>query len=335
VKQDAILIATMLGILAPALAAQDTQRVVNLTPPGRVELGLGSSLDLVSAPKCDGSGNVYVRPVSHANGDHFLAPIRAVRQDGKVAGTFSLTEAWPDAVGRGVFVDTDGNVYHAAIAPGGAYVVQFAKDGAVKSKTRLQAQEYIDPWHLVVFESGRFLVSGTEGKNQHKPYTAIFERDGKLVTRIYEPEDEDARKSADSGDAQFTNDAATGNRFVDLGDATLGPHGNAYVLHGTSPALVYVTSSKGEVLRKVRIVVDTSDLVFRSIQSHAGQLAIGMARFGRIEVHIMDIEGAPVESYVMDTDRSEVPWLACYDNGEFTFITAGSERTMHLIRAKH
>jgi hypothetical protein len=332
VKAQPALIAMMLGILG--LGAQDPERLVNLKPTNSVELSLGSSLDLVGVPKCDGAGNVYARLVSHASGDYFLAPIRAVRQDGRLAGTFSLTEAWPDAVGRGVFVDAAGDVYHAAIAPGGAYVVEFARDGSVKTKTKLQTRGFLDPWHLVVYQSGRFLVSGTEGKSQRTPYTAIFEGDGKLVKQIYEPEDEDARTKADSGDAEFTQNAETGNRFVDLGDISLGSDGNAYLLHGTSPALVYVISATGDVIRKMRITADSSGLPFRSIQSRAGRLAVGLARFGRIEVRVTDLEGTLVDSYAVDTEKSDVPRLACYGASGFTIITVATEGSVHLVLAK-
>ena len=333
-KAQPALIATMLGILVAALGGQDAERLVNLRPSGSVELSLGSSLDFVGAPKCDGSRNVYARPVSVAGGDYFLAPIRAVSQDGKLEGTFNLTKAWPDAIGRGIFVDADGGLYWAAIAPGGVYVVQFAKDGSVKSKTKLETQGFFDPWHLVVYESGRRLVSGIVGKNQRTPYTAIFESDGKLVKRIYEPEDEDAKKKAEANDTEFTHDAVRGNLFVDHGDISLGSDGNAYLLHGTSPALVYVISPTGELIRKMRIGTNSSGLPFRSIESYAGWLAVGLARFGRIEVHVTNLEGTPIASYAMDTDKSDIPRLACYDARGFTFVTAASGGSAHVVTAK-
>lgn len=331
-KAQPALLTMALGTLA--LGAQDVEHWVNLRPSSSVELRFGDSVDFVGAPKCDGSGNVYARPVSNASGDYLRAPIRAVGQDGKQLGTFSLTDAWPDAVGRGVFVDAEGTLYQATIAPGGAYVVQFATDGSVKSKVKLETQGFLDPWHLVVYESGRFLVSGTAGEGQRTPYAAVFERDGKLVEQIYEQEDEAARKKAESGDTEFTHNSATGNRFVDLGDISLGSDGNAYMLHGTSPALVYVISSKGKVIRKIRIGTDSSGRAFRSIESHGDRLAIGLASFGRIELQLMDFEGTPLESYALDTDKSEVSRFACYDNRGFTFITATSAGSVHLVSAK-
>lgn len=327
-----ILLALVFG-LDPALGAQNAEHLVNLKPSNSVEINLGSSVDFAGASKCDGSGNVYARPVGHSGGDYFLAPIRKIGQDGKIGDAFSLTRLWSDAVGRGFFIDADGDVYQAAIAPGGVYVVQFARDGSVKSKVKLETQGFFDPWHLVVYKSGRFVVSGIEGGNQRTPSTAIFEPDGKLVKRIYEPEDEDARKRAEQGDADFTHNAAIGNRFVDLGDISLGSDGNAYLLHGTSPALVYVISPTGDVIRKLRVGADSSGLSFRSIDSHAGRLAVGLARFGHIEVFVTDLKGTPIADYSMDVDKSDVPRLACYDARGFTFVSVASGGSSHLLLA--
>jgi hypothetical protein len=272
--------------------------------------------------------------VSHGSGDYFLAPIRAVRQNGILAATFKLGAAWPDAVGRGVFVDRDGNVYQAALAPGGVYVVQFDRNGSVESKIKIETQGFLDPWHLVVYQSGRFLLSGTEGKGQRTPYAGIFERDGKLLKRIFEPEDEDARTKAESGDTESTGDADKGNRFVDLGDVSLGADGNAYLLHGTSPPLIYVISQTGEVIRKIRIGSDSAGLAFRSIAPYAGRIALAFAKFGHIEVRVTDLDGAPVNSYQLNIEKSGVPRLACYDEHGFTFITTAPEGSVHLLVAK-
>lgn len=333
-RAQTVVIMGILAIVMPALGAEDAERSVNLKPAGRVELSTTPSLDLVGAPKCDGSGNLYVRLVSDAGSDYFLAPIRAVGRDGKVTGMFSLAETWTNAVGRGVFVKDDGSVYQAVIAPDGVYIVHFAKDRSIRSQTRLETQAFFDPWHVVVFDSGRFLVSGVEGKNRRKPVAAVFEPDGRLVKPIYESEDDDARKRAESGDSVFTHDADTGNRFVDLGDVTLGSDGNAYLLHGTSPALVYVVSPTGDVIRKVKIGGDSSRFAFRDIESHAGRLAVGLAEFGRIEVYVTDLAGVPVATYALDTDKSEVPRLACYDNRGFSLVVRSSGGSVSLVSTK-
>jgi hypothetical protein len=57
----------------------------------------------------------------------------------------------------------------------------FAQDGSVKSKTKRETGTEVDPEHVAVFESGRLLIIGESGENQHTPYTAVFEASGKLA----------------------------------------------------------------------------------------------------------------------------------------------------------
>jgi len=307
-RTKVILLVAVFGV-APALGAQDaaTDSVTSLKASTRVELALGGPSDMVGAVKCDGFGDLYARPVSSAGGDYFLAPIRQVTPEGRLAGEFRLADAWRDAAGRGIFADRRGNIYQAAIAPGGVYVVEFAKDGSVKSKAKLHVETYVDPWHLAVFESGRFLVSGETGKNQRTPYTAVFDADGKLVKRIYEPEDEDARSKAELGDAEFTHNDSRGNNFTRFGDVTLGSDGNVYLLHGASPTLVYVISSAGQVIRKMRIGTADSEIAFRGIKSYASRLAIGLARSGHVEVRVTNLEGSRIGIYTMNNNEADGP----------------------------
>src|SRR5579863_5843049 len=119
-RTKVILLVAVFGV-APALGAQDaaTDSVTSLKASTRVELALGGPSDMVGAVKCDGFGDLYARPVSSAGGDYFLAPIRQVTPEGRVAGEFRLADAWRDAAGRGIFADRRGNIYQAAIAPGG------------------------------------------------------------------------------------------------------------------------------------------------------------------------------------------------------------------------
>jgi len=314
----------------PALRAQDVTAVPNksLKTATRINLPATRPMDMVGAARCDGSGNIYARLANQEGGPdgYLLAPIRQITPAGRMGVIFKVGGTWPEVgAGRGVSVDSNGVVYQAAIAFGGVYVVAFAKDGSVKSKTKLATGEYVDPWHLAVFDSGRFLVSGTAGKDLHTPYVGVFEAEGALVRRIYEPEDEEARKKADLKDSEFTHDNGRGNDFVDRGDATLGPDGNVYLLHGTSSVLLYVISERGEVIRKIRIGANGSGLAFRGISANAGQLAIGLARFGRTEVHITSLDGGLLGSYNLDGNEADVLSLACYYSRGFTFVGTGSK----------
>jgi hypothetical protein len=304
----------------------------------RMPLPIGNFIDVVGEPECDGSGNTYIRPASKKKSDdpeeYLLAPVRQITRDGKLGETFRLVNGSPDSdVGRGIFVDKGGDVYEALIGPGGVYVAHFAKDGSLRSKTKLETSVHLDPWHIVVFPSGRFLLSGESGKDQRSPYAALFDANGQLLKEIFEPEDDLARRRAEGGDAEFTRNSQQGNVFVSRGDVTLGSDGNAYLLHGTSP-LVYVISSEGRVIRKMTIGEADSTLAFRAVKSYEGKLAIALATFGHIEVRVTDLEGKAIENYRWDSDKVDVLGLACYDVRGFTFVTVAARNSPYLINAK-
>lgn len=304
----------------------------------RTPLAIGTFIDMVGEPECDGSGNTYIRPASKEKSadpdEYLLAPVRQITRAGKLGETFRLTNGSQDAgVGRGIFVDKEGDVYEALIAPGGVNVVHFAKDGSLKSKTKLETSAHVDPWHIIVFPSGRFLLGGESGKDQRTPYAAVFEANGQLVKKIFEPEDNFARERAEGGDGEFTRNSQQGNVFVNRGDITLGSDGKAYLLHGTSP-LVYVISPEGNVIRKMTIGEGDSSLAFRAVKSYAGRLAVALATFGRIEVRVTDLEGVPIGNYRWNSDKADVLNLACYDGHGFTFVTVAARNSPYLLNVK-
>ncbi len=242
-----LILACIVGT-GPRLCAQQvaTAPTVNLKPTTKVELPLSRSMQMIEGMKCDAAGNVYGRPLdmsNHSAADESRIPVREFTGEGKPGATFNASGlGLSNALSKHVFVEPDGVVYQlVTLFPANVFVVEFGKDGSVKSKTQLQTGTEVAPWHLVVFRSGRFLLSGEAGKQGRTPYTAVFEP---LVKRIYEPEDEDARGKAEIGDAQFA-DSSIGNSFVNRGDVTLGSDGNAYLMHGASPTVVYAIFPSG------------------------------------------------------------------------------------------
>ena len=67
------------------------------------------------------------------------------------------------------------------------------------------------------------------------PFTAVFAAEGRLVKKIYEPEDEDAQQRAEGGDPRYLMCCGdSGNEFVGLNaDVTSGSDGNVCLLHGS------------------------------------------------------------------------------------------------------
>lgn len=229
---------------------------------------------LVLKGRCDEQGNIYARAIDHEASMQYhattLGPIQVVRPNGSLAGTIKLTDASPsispDLSARDFFVAGDGRVYEAAWsnANRAIYVVEFSSDQTLKGIVRLDA-EFFMPYQIAVFKSGEFLLSGTlanSGGYQHTPFTAVFASDGRVIKRVYETEDEELKQKAERKDPSVESQLTeSGNTAVWHGDVALGSDGNAYLLRATSPALIYVISPKGEVIRKLRVESPSSRLV--------------------------------------------------------------------------
>ena len=118
-----------------------------------------------------------------------------------------------------------------------------------------------------------------------------------------------------------------------LGDVAAGSDSNVYLLRGTTPALVYVISPAGDVVRKLR-VIDAGDpsFVAGDIKSFAGRL-IGFNGPNSL-VMVTDLEGKTIATYTVDRHKPDWPTLACYDSEGLTFVTVYAEKELYLLKAK-
>ena len=204
----------------------------------------------------------------------------------------------------------------------GAYVVSFSGNGTLHGVIKLGR---FSPYQLVVFPSGRFLVSGTQGPQHTVPITAIFESSGKQLKTIYEPEDEEFRKKAAGHDSDyFSVELNYDNRAVWEGDAALGSDGNAYLLRAVSPALIYVISPEGEVLRKLHVESPEFGLRPRSLKAAPGRLAIAFTQehWTMGFTRVVDLRGNVIATYSAD-DKTIYPGLpGCYTPPTFRYVFA-------------
>ena len=310
---------------------------------------------LEGKPACDADGNVYIRPYDAAttrDGKRFSQlPIQEVTPAGALVRDFRVADAFPDGTAMGMSVGPDGRVYEAVMANHYAdvYVAEFARDGSLQAKTKLEVGSALhtayftgDVSHLAVFKSGEFLINGETGSGSRRPYTAVFAADGRLLKEILEPEDEEARQKAALGDADYAPDRV-GNFFSALGDVAAGSDGNAYLLRRTprgSLTLVYVVSPAGEV-RKLRIDAGNSDLVARSIRYYSGRIAIGFdsrTHAHPYQVKIVDPLGNPIAEYSLGSSAAFVGDegldVGCYDANGLTLVPDRIESKSYVLRAR-
>ncbi len=344
-------------IVVPAVSAQQTApSIVDLKIITKADVPFANRSFMTRGAICDGAGNVYVRRLEPGMKDYqerAALPIRKVTPTGNLAGSFRILDAFPNdivgkgvgVVGKGIFVTTDGRLFQTAQVHGDVFVVEFAPDGSVKAKTKLLTGSIMQPWHLGVFKSGEYLLTATTGEDNLIPFTAVFTADGKLKKKIYEPEDEEARQRSSpadwSGGVHVGHGGNGGTDFVSFGDIAAGSDGNMYLLHGTaSPALVYVISPVGDVVRKLRIDIGDSGLVTRSIKSYNGRLAIQFDKWFDIDtrqnlIEVTDLEGNPIAEYRMGTVvGNHSLYLAGYDSQGFTFMPYENDANLYLVKAK-
>lgn len=339
---------------APILCAQQVGRpIVDLKTAIKIEVPMTRRATQSRGAVCDGAGNVYTRQLESGMNDHqqrAALPIRKITPEGSLVGSFRVLDAFAnnltgkgvDVMGKGIFVTTDGRVFQTADVHGDVFVVEFSPEGSVKAKTKLATGLRTQPWLLAVFKSGEYLLTATTGKDNLTPFTAVFAADGRLVKKIYEPEDEEARQKASPADWDSHPIGVIGGAdFVRFGDVAAGSDGNIYLLHGTaSPALVYVISPGGDVVRKLRIDAGDPDLLARSIKFYAGRLAIEFDRWFDFDTHqnlikVTDLEGNSIADYRMrPVVGNHSLYLAGYGSEGFTFMPYENEDKLYLVKAK-
>ncbi len=345
--------AIVLAVTCIALLCSFSQEKAT-TPQGQGESSTMTGLQVTAEAKmtfassiagrarCDSGGNVYFRPTDSETSRKYhptsALPIWKIKPDGSRNASFSIADAAPGLLAIDFFVAADGRVYQAARAglENSVYAISYDRDGSLLSKVKLQSEFFI-PYEIAVFPSGEMLVSGIHGPYNRTPFTAVYRGDGRLVKEIYEPEDEDARRRAEAGEPGFRPDGMdSSNDFVVRGDAALGSDGNVYLLRATSPALIYVISVKGEVIRKLHIGAPGSKLSAERLRAAPGNLAVGFLEKGTNAgmILVTDYQGNPVKTYA-PADKKMYPGLiGCYGTRTFTFLSMEDGDTLHVNTAE-
>ena len=337
--------------LAAMLCAQDSgTQVVSLAPTSIGVMPMSHPASIESAA-CDGAGNIYLRPLGTYTGfneKHYQAPVQKISPQMNVATNVQIADAFPDGEAR-AFSIHNGKVFVLAETRQGLFVVEFAADGSVKAKTKLETDAYVQALHLAVFESGEYLVVGVTGKptvtstgpDLRTPFTGVFAADGRLIKKVYEPEDDEARQRAEGLDPAYNPPgvANSGNLFVYYSaDVTAGSDGNVYLLHGGPSHSIYVISPTGDVLRKFGIDTADPDLKTNSIKFYDGRLAIGLDWRGHVPpglVKVVDLKGNPVADYkIAEVTADSSHLLACYNAAGLTLIPTKLDTTVHLLNVK-
>ena len=328
-------------------AQQDSPPIVSVKASPKGEMSASHSAVIMRA-MCDDAGNVFSRPFHPEKGwEAVRAPLQTFTSGAKATESFSVTDALTGGTESRTFSVQGDRIFVPMMSKKGElYVVEFAQDGSVKARTKLEPGVFVDVFHLAVFKSGEYLIVGLTGTltgttpHLSTPFTAVFAANGRLVKRIYEPEDEEARQRAEASDPKYLLCcSSSGNEFVQYNaDIVSGSDGKVYLLHGTSPPLIYVISPAGDVLRKLQISVSHPDLTANSIKFFNGRLAIGFSWLGKVPrslIKVIDTEGIAVGDYeVIESTGDSDPILACYNSEGVTLLPRWVGTKPYLLTAK-
>ena len=315
----------------PVLGAQDSASPNALHLTGSVKTALTGAV--FNRAACDEAGNFYLRQVPDSGSAALIGrqPLLKIRPDGTLANAFKIADVSPDMTVQDFFVGSESDVYMVASssarsdATNPIYVARFAGNGSLRATTQIASEEKFTPALMAVFKSGEILLSGVQGKRHHIPFTGVFSPSGKLIRKIFEPEDEDLRQRAEAGDQRVLSVSAGGggNAAAELGSAVLASDGNVYVMRATAPVLIYAISPVGDVVRKLHIDTGDQSLVGDGLQSApGGRLAVSLSprAGGGTSVAIIDLKGNPVAMYDM---APGVPFgtFGCYAPPKLTFLS--------------
>ncbi len=299
--------------------------------------------------RCDEDGNLYL------NTDQFgTEGIRKLSRTGKRLTLFNPGSD-PDhlKVSDGVYfsLDGEGNLYQLIFLSDqiDRYIFEYKTEGTLKSKIKLETGFPWVPAAIAPFSSGGYLVTGQEYDRDPSqpmwPVTAVLSSKGTLLREVKLEDDESIRGMAEAGDRRVVSPKnPTSNRAVGFSQMEASVDGNVYLMRWLSPAILYVISPGGEVLR--RFSVDPGDPDYTVMGMHISGNRIAMlfvqAQIRKNLIKVTNLEGHEITSYEeLGANEMSPPQtrlgasLACYthDPEQFIFLESGADDKLQFVIA--
>ncbi len=233
-----------------SLSAQDVPRLqLKVKESLPVPAGIVRSI-ATATPQCDGQGNIYFHPVVPAPADPMSGPLVRISADGQHVVPISLASVpdFPNHTDIQAFaVGLRGEVHILAYKGDDLYLLHFDDEGTFRSDTKVDARFIVS--QLAVFPTGEFLGVGEKIPDKSSdprgaPFTAIFDRNGKLIQEL-----------SFAGDVKPKRDARPEQQgaAISLGEAVPADDGNIYLLRAAEKPLIFVISPAGKVVSKLTL----------------------------------------------------------------------------------
>jgi hypothetical protein len=325
------------------------------SPASTIALHASSTMNVASemggafmnSSKCDADGNLYIR--KYAMDRPLLSPVVKIDPEGKRTALFDPVAFSQLQLDRADAFSPapDGGLYQiasAGILKPQIYVIHFSSDGSPSSPVRLDAD--FEPYQFAPFLSGNLLVSGRQRDLGNKadagrPVTAVFSADGRLLAQLsFEPPPGPAKTSGTSAGkptAKAGADAQKSAPSLDLSDAEVGADGNIYALRRSSPALVYVISPAGKIVRTLKVSAPVASVMPEAFHVSGNRMAVSFWNDDDQSrmLAVNDAQtGQRIATYSGSAELGQS--FACYsaDDAVFTFLHLGEKNELEVIRAE-
>jgi hypothetical protein len=317
-------------------------------PASAIVLHESSRRDIVSemggafmgSSKCDADGNLYIR--KYASDRPLLGPVVKIDSDGKRTALFDPVAFSQLALDRADAFSpaSDGGLYQIAqsgVVKPRIYVLHFSSDGSPSSPIHLEAD--FEVYSFAAFLNGNLLVSGFERdvqnpKDAGRALTQVFSADGRVLAQLSFNPPEPARSSGKPG-AKAAGGAGKSAPTLDLADAEVGVDGNLYAMRNSSPALIYVISPAGKVVRTLKVNAPVPGAMPGTFHVSINRLAVSFEKDGSWVLVAIDAQtGHRIATY-FDPGALGTSF-ACYsaDDEVFTFLILGEGNALEVIRAE-
>ncbi|HYU47304.1 MAG TPA: hypothetical protein VEK84_14125 [Terriglobales bacterium] len=336
------------GSVAQSNSAVPTSPADVPVPASAIALHQSSRRNIVSemggafmgSSKCDPDGNLYIR--KYASDRPLLGPVVKIDSDGKRTALFDPVAFSQLALDRADAFSpaSDGGLYQIAqsgVVKPRIYVLHFSSDGSPSSPIRLEAD--FEVYSFAAFLNGNLLVSGFERdvqnpKDAGRAVTEVFSADGRVLAQLsFDPPPEPAKTRGKPRATASGESAPT----LDLADAEVGVDGNLYAMRNSSPALVYVISPAGKVVRTLKVKAPAAGALPGTFHVSSNRLAVSFPHpdSKTQTLVVADAQtGLKVATYVDPGSLGSS--FACYsaDEGVFTFLALGEGNALEVIRAE-
>jgi hypothetical protein len=298
-----------------------------------------------NSAKCDADGNLYIRKAAFDR--PLLGPVVKIDPDGKRVASFDPSAFSQLALDRADAFSpaSDGGIYQIAqrgVTKPDIYVIHFASNGDASSPTHLDAD--FEAYTFAAFAEGNFLVSGAKrdasNKNDRgKNFTAVFTADGRELAQLSfqkntsQPAGDKSPTKSSGKSLSLTPDDAVAT--LDLADAEAGTDGYLYVMHRSAPAIVYVISATGKIMRTLKIRPPSASFLPGTFHLSGNQLAISFADDKSRGQFIIVVDAQSGKTIATYSDAGDLgTTFACYsaNDGVFTFLRLGEGNSLQIVR---